>query len=262
MTTATSADGTPIEFVTYGDGPPLVIVGGATSTKEAAEPIAEALAGAGFTAVAIDRRGRGGSGDTRPFHDDSEVEDLAAVIAVVADGGPAAVHSHSSGAALALRAAAAGVPITTLSAFEPPYRVEGAPTPPDDYVAHLQELYDAERPEEMLEYFLTAGVGQPQAAVDAMKDQPMWAGLVALGHTTLYDARVLGDSRVPTALLASVSQPVLTLGSTGSPQWLQDAAIATADAVPDGRYESLAGEFHTAPPTVLAPVLAAFHTMG
>jgi alpha-beta hydrolase superfamily lysophospholipase len=261
MTTTTSADGTTLEYATFGDGPPLVVVGGATSTKEAAEPIALELAKAGYTAVTLDRRGRGGSGDTRPFSDEREVEDLAAVIAAVSDG-PAAVHSHSSGAALALRAAADGVPISTLSAFEPPYRVEGAPTPPDDYVAHLQELYDADRPEEMLEYFLTAGVGQPQAAVDAMKAQPMWSGLVALGHTTLYDARILGDSRVPVAQLARVTQPVLTLGSSGSPPWLRDAAVATADAVPDGRYQALDGEFHTAPPTVLVPVLAAFHTMG
>jgi pimeloyl-ACP methyl ester carboxylesterase len=261
MTTTTSADGTEIAYLTWGDGPPLVVVSGATGTKAASAELGPALAEAGFTAVAYDRRGRVDSGDTRPYAVEREIEDLTAVLTAVGDG-PVAVHAQSSGAALALLAAAAGAPIRTLSVFEPPYRVDGAPPVPADYVDRLQAMYDEDRRADMLEYFLTTGVGQPQEAVDAMKQQPMWEELVRLGQTTLYDARVLGDSAVPTDVLDRVEIPVLALGSTASIPWLPAAAQAAAAAVPDGRFQAVDGVFHNAPPEVLAPVLAAFHAMG
>jgi hypothetical protein len=209
--------------------------------------------------VTYDRRGRGDSGDTAPYAVEREIDDLAAVIG--ANGGAAGLHGQSSGGALANRATAAGLPVTSLSAFETPYRVDDGPKPPADYVEHLQELYDADRPEEMLEYFMTAGVGQPQEQVDQMKQMPFWDSLVPLGRTVLYDGLCLGSSQapVPTELLGSITVPVLCLGSTGSPDWLRAGAEASAKAAPDGRFVVLEGGFHSAPAAVLAPVLAEHH---
>lgn len=257
--TTRSADGTTIAYQAYGDGRPIVFVGGATQRKEDWIELAQALRGAGFTAVTYDRRGRGDSGDTAPYAVQREVEDLAAVIA--ANGGTAGVHGQSSGGALADRATAAGLPVTSLSTFETPYRVGEGPKPPADYLEHLQDLYDADQPEAMLEYFMTAGVGQPQEAVDQMKQLPFWGALVPLGRTVLYDGYCLGGSHapLPTDLLATITVPVLTLGSTGSPDWLRAGAEAVAAAVPDGRFVVLEGEFHSAPTPVLAPVLADHH---
>jgi len=257
--TTTSADGTTIAFLAFGQGPAVVIVGGATNRKEDWVELAEALAADGFTGVTYDRRGRGDSGDTRPFAVEREVEDLGAVIDAV--GAPAGVHTVSSGGAVAYRAIAAGVPIATLSAFETPYRVEGAPTPPADYTDHLQELYDADRREDMLAYFMTAGVGQPPEAVEQMKQMPFWEAMVPLGPTVLYDGLQLGGggTPLPTDLLARIDVPVLCVASTGSPDWLRDAASAAADVLPDATYTVLEGEFHSAPVSVLAPVLAAHH---
>src|SRR5262245_14451467 len=147
--TTSSADGTTIAFQSYGDGPSVVFVGGATQRKEDWTELAEALDGAGFRAVTYDRRGRGESGDTTPYAVEREIEDLAAVIS--ANGSAAGVHGQSSGGALANRATAAGLPITSLSTFETPYRVGDGPKPPAEYVEHLQELYDADDPSAMLE---------------------------------------------------------------------------------------------------------------
>jgi pimeloyl-ACP methyl ester carboxylesterase len=257
--TTRSADGTTIAYQAYGEGPAVVFVGGATQRKEDWTELAQALCEAGFTAVTYDRRGRGDSGDTTPYAVEREVEDLAAVIAV--NGGTAGVHGQSSGGALADRAAAARLPITSLSTFETPYRVGEGPQPPADYLEHLQDLYDADQPAAMLEYFMTAGVGQPQEAVDEMKRLPFWEALVPLGRTVLYDGYCLGSSHapLPTDLLATITVPVLTLGSTGSPDWLRAGAEAAAAAVPDGRFVVLEGEFHSAPTSVLAPVLADHH---
>ena len=77
-----------------------------------------------FSVFTYDRRGRGASGDTAPYAVEREIEDLAAVIA--AAGGSASVHGMSSGAALALKAAAAGLPITQLSVYEPPFTTDPA----------------------------------------------------------------------------------------------------------------------------------------
>lgn len=257
--TATSADGTTIAYQAYGEGPAVVIVGGATNRKEDWAELAEALARDGFTGVTYDRRGRGDSGDTRPYAVEREVEDLAAVIDAV--GAPAGVHTISSGGAVAYRAIAAGAPISTMSAFETPYRVEGAPTPPADYTDHLQELYDADRRSDMLVYFMTAGVGQPPEQVEQMRQMPFWDDLAQLGPTVLYDGLQLGGGQtpLPTELLQRIDVPVLSIASTGSPDWLRDAAKAAADAVPDGTFTVLDGEFHSAPTAVVAPVVAAHH---
>jgi pimeloyl-ACP methyl ester carboxylesterase len=257
--TTTSADGTTIAFQTYGEGPAIVIVGGATNRKEDWVELAQALAQDGFTGVTYDRRGRGDSADTRPFAVEREVEDLVAVIDAV--GAPAGVHTISSGGAVAYRAIAAGAPIASMSAFETPYRVEGAPLPPADYTEHLQALYDADRRGDMLAYFMTAAVGQPEEAVEQMRQMPFWDDLARLGPTILYDGLQLGGSQapLPTELLRGIDVPVLCIASTGSPDWLRDAASAAADAVPDGTFTVLEGEFHNAPVPVVAPVLAAHH---
>jgi hypothetical protein len=180
---------------------------------------------------------------------------------IAATGGKAGLHGQSSGGALADRGAAAGLPVTSVSAFETPYRVGNVPMPPADYVEHLQALYDADDPSAMLEYFMTAGVGQPQEAVDQMKQLPFWEALVPLGRTVLYDGYCLGSSQapLPTERLASITVPVLALGSSGSPDWLRAGARAVAGAAADGRYVELEGDFHTAPTSVLAPVLAEQH---
>lgn len=260
--TTTSTDGTTIAYQAYGTGPAIVTVGGATNRKEDWAELAEALAADGFTGVTYDRRGRGDSGDTRPYAVEREVEDLAAVIGAASQqGAPAGVHTISSGGAVAYRAIAAGAPIASMTAFETPYRVDGAPTPPADYIAHLQELYDADRRSDMLAYFMTAGVGQPPEAVDQMRQMPFWADLAQLGPTVLYDGLQLGGGAtpLPTDLLRGIDVPVLCLASTGSPDWLRDAAAAAADVVPDGTFTTLEGDFHQAPTHVVAPVVAAHH---
>ena len=257
--TTTSADGTAIAYLAYGEGAPVVIVGGATNRKEDWIELAQALANDGFTGVTYDRRGRGDSGDTRPFAVEREIEDLAAVIDAV--GAPAGVHTVSSGGAVAYRAIAAGVPIATMTAFETPYRVKGAPTPPAEYTDHLQELYDADRRGDMIEYFMTAAVGQPKEAVDQMRQMPFWDDFARLGPTILYDGLQMGGGRtpLPTALLQGIDVPVLCLASTGSPDWLRDAASAAVDTVSDGTFTVLEGEFHSAPTQAVAPVVAAHH---
>src|SRR5918996_4092991 len=114
----TSVDGTQIAFDRLGQGPPVVVVSGMFCDRHTTQELAEQLARQ-FSVINFDRRGRGDSGDAARYAVEREVEDLGALIAEA--GGKASVYGHSSGAGLALNAAASGLPITRLVLHEPPY---------------------------------------------------------------------------------------------------------------------------------------------
>jgi pimeloyl-ACP methyl ester carboxylesterase len=78
-----------------------------------------------FTEYNYDRRGRGDSGDTKPYAVAREVEDIEALIDEA--GGSAYLYGHSSGAALVLEAAIQlGQKIKKLALYDAPYNDEAA----------------------------------------------------------------------------------------------------------------------------------------
>src|SRR5512137_163645 len=139
MQKVTSKDGTAIAFDKTGQGPAIILVGGALSDRSAAVPLASLLA-PHFTVFAYDRRGRGDSGDTAPYAVEREVEDIDALIDTA--GGSAFVFGHSSGAVLALEAARGlSHKIPRLALYEPPFIVDDSRPPmPEDFRARLQGL--------------------------------------------------------------------------------------------------------------------------
>ncbi|MEV0347276.1 alpha/beta hydrolase [Nonomuraea sp. NPDC050680] len=260
MHTVLSADGTRIAYDRSGSGPALIYVTGALCDRSTGAPLAALLAPY-FTVFTYDRRGRGDSGDTAPYQVEREVEDLAAVIAEA--GGAAAAYGMSSGAALALRAAAQGVAITRLALFEPPYSPDDADRPARAraYEAELTELLTAGRRGDAVELFMTT-VGLPAELIGRMRGAPMWPALEALAPTLAYDAAVMGNgstgSALPVELAAKVGVPVLVADGGAGPAWLRDMARRLADALPEGRHRTLEGQTHDVDPQVLAPVLREF----
>jgi len=261
MPTVASKDGTAIAFDRSGSGPPLILVAGALSDRSAGAPGLIPLLQPKFTVFTYDRRGRGASGDTAPYAVAREVEDLDAI--VTAAGGSACVYGVSSGAALALEAAASGVSIAKLALFEPPYRVDDSvPRPPADLSQKVGELVSAGRRGDAVEYFLTKAVGLPSEAVAQMRTAPMWPGLEAFAPTLVYDFAVMGDGSIPIRRVASVTTPTLMIASETSPSWLQTAVRVVAESLPKARVRFLPGQFHNVPPQTLAPVLQEFFTGG
>lgn len=208
MDIATSADGTRIAYEQRGDGPVVVVVGGALSVAADAAGLAAALADRGFRAVAWDRRARGSSGDARGSTPDREVEDLAAVIEAV--GGDAAVLGHSSGAVLALLAASRGVPMHALFLSEPPLRF-GVDEPADDLADRLQRLVDEGRPDEAVVTFQLEGVGLPREMVEGVRASEQFAGLVPLAQSTVYDTQLVREVSTPSPAMLAVPAPVTVL---------------------------------------------------
>ncbi|MEU6812249.1 alpha/beta fold hydrolase [Streptomyces sp. NPDC046831] len=250
-----SRDGTPLAHHRSGQGPAVVLVHGAMSTGGTLAPLAAALSER-FSAVVYDRRGRGGSGDTAPYAVEREVEDLAAVIEAV--GGEASLYGISSGGALALRAAASGLPVRRVAVYEPPFVLdEDGVRERAQYSRDLNEALGQGRHGDAVELFLRLTGLAPEVVANA-RQAPLWAGMEALAPTLAYDDAVMGDGRIPRDLLASVTVPVLATAGGASPGPLRVAAQQVAQLVPRGTFRTLEGQSHAVEAEVLAPVLAEF----
>nr|BCJ78246.1 hydrolase [Niallia circulans] len=265
MKTVISKDGTPIAYDKSGQGPALILVTGAFSYRKFPGQVQLAeLLSERFTVYNYDRRGRGNSGDGQSYAVQREIEDLQAVIGEA--GGNAYVWGLSSGAVLALQAAAGGADIAKLALHEPPFIVDPADRkPPAGFTAHVNELIAAGRRDEAVRYFMTKGLGAPAFVVALMRLMPgVWSNLTAVSHTLPYDAALLDGymegKPLPAELWRSVTQPTLVLEGTESPPGLRHGAQALAQALPNAKLLSKKGLGHTKklPAPMIAAELTAF----
>lgn len=259
MQKARSSDTSEIAYEVIGQGPPLLLVGGAFCdhrARSAGKPLALELAES-FSVYCFDRRGRGQSTNTEPYSVAREVEDIAALIAVA--GGSAAVYGHSSGAVLAFEAAGAGLPISKLALYEPPIVLaELRPLPPADFATQLDGLVASDKRSEACELFLTKAVLVPPPVVAGMKGAAVWGNLQALAHTLSYDARITADAVGLLARAYAVQTPALVIEGQKSPAWMRGGVERLARALPKARYASLAEQDHDVNVKVLAPLLREF----
>jgi pimeloyl-ACP methyl ester carboxylesterase len=248
-----SADNTTIAYERTGTGPALILVDAALGFRGFGPmgELAGLLAG-DFTAVTYDRRGRGESTDTPPYTVDREVDDLAALIEQV--GGSAFVYGFSSGAVLALHAAARGLSIPKLALLEPPIPLEDQPEE-GDLGAEVAEMVAAGRRGDAVEHF-NRSIGVPEEMVAGLRDAPFWPGLEAAAHTLVYDTTITGS--INKEMMSSIDTPTLVVGSEASDDYLSSSARTVADTLPNGRFQALKGEWHGVPLEDLAPVLTEF----
>lgn len=253
-----SKDGTPIAYERSGTGPALILVDGALCCRTfgPSRKIAPLLA-PHFTVYVYDRRGRGQSGDTRPYSKDREVEDIAALTRET--GGPAHLLGLSSGGALALEAAASGLEIRKVAAYEPPFVHDGGHHSEPDHASQLEKLLAEGNRGAAVKYFMKDMVGAPAPVVVMMRLMPwVWSRLEAVAHTLPYDAAVMGEFEVPTARLATIRVPTLVMNGSQTDPRLQRAARAVADAIPGAHHRTLAGQTHNVKPGVLAPAVVEY----
>jgi pimeloyl-ACP methyl ester carboxylesterase len=208
-----------------------------------------------------DRRGRGDSGDTAPYAVEREIEDIDALIQEA--GGSAFVFGMSSGAVLALHAAAAGLAITKLALYEPPFMVDDTRPPlPKDYRERLIQLLVEGRRGDAVELFMTEAVGVSAETVAGMRGAPFWPAFEAVAHTLSYDDAIMGDTMtgkpLPTGRWATVTIPTLVIDGGASPPWARNAVEVLVDMLPDAQRRTLVGQTHQVDPEVLAPVLEEF----
>jgi pimeloyl-ACP methyl ester carboxylesterase len=263
MNRVTSKDGAPIAYDRQGRGPAVILVGGAFVDRSENAPLATELAER-FTVYNHDRRGRGHSGDTQPYAVDREIEDLQALIAEA--GGSAHLYGVSSGGALVLEAAAAGVAVDRLAVYEVPYNMaDDGPQRQREYVETLEGLLAAGRRGEAAELFMRVA-GATEEMITAARNSPVWPSLEALAPTLVYDAACMGNGQPPTDRLARITRPTLvaTGGASqdsfvgGGGDFFAKAADAIAASIPRAERQTIEGQTHMVDPKALAPVLERF----
>jgi pimeloyl-ACP methyl ester carboxylesterase len=258
METVTSKDGTRIAYEKLGSGPALILVDGALcSRKFGPMPKLAPLLAKHFTVYMYDRRGRGESGDTQPYSKQREIEDLRAL--VQAAGGKAHVLGLSSGGALALEAAASGVPFEKVVAYEPPY-VQGAANEAEPgHEQKLKALIAEGKRGDAVRYFMQDMIGAPKPVVVLMGLMPWIFGkLKAVAHTLPYDAAVMGNFSVPSNRLREVKVPTLVMHGSKTDNRLKTAAESVARSVPSAKHHVLDKQTHNVAPAALMPPVVEF----
>ena len=246
MKTVASADGTTIAYDETGIGKPLVCVPPALALRDVYRPLANELA-SDYRVITYDRRGRGDSTDAIKPEDvatyriEREIEDLAAVIAVLDD--TPAVLGYSSGARLALEAAAAGVPMTKIALYEPPFRPEKSEAA-DPIVAKLVDHITSGHPGEAVATFQIEGVGIPAEMVEGMRGRPGWTALEAIGQTVVYDATITAAPGISEAV-RRLPQPIVAINGAETWPTLIESARYAADMINNATLvEVPGGAFH------------------
>ncbi|HEU5138068.1 MAG TPA: alpha/beta hydrolase [Steroidobacteraceae bacterium] len=256
MPEVVSRDGTRIAYDKTGSGPSVILIDGAFCSREFG-PMKKlaAVLEKQFTVVSYDRRARGASGDTAPYAVQREIEDIDALMG--AAGGRVTLYGVSSGAVLALLAAAS-LPVAKLALYEPPFMVgPHARTLPPERTAVLTRMIAEDRRSDAVKYYMGDIIGIPRFMPFVFQFLPMWRKLKAVAPSLPYDSAVMGDFAIP-AEAGAIQVPTLVMAGTRTWPVLLDAARALAAAIPHARHETLAGQTHNVAAQAVAPVLEAF----
>jgi pimeloyl-ACP methyl ester carboxylesterase len=246
---ATSADGTRIAYEQSGSGRPLVLCHG-TSVERFSFRFLEPLLTDRFTLYAVDRRGRGESGDsTDDYAIEQEFADIAALVDSLAQ--PTDLFGHSYGATVALGAAPLARNLRRLVLYEP---APGVPQVDPNLLARLDALLAEGEREQLLSDFLTE-VGLDPDALEQLRASPLWKPRVAAAHTIPRELRAEESYRPDSNAFATLSIPVLLLLGSESPQWAREGSEVVQSVLPDSRVAVLEGQGHIA--IMTAPELVA-----
>ena len=242
----TSPDGVPIAVFSAGNGPPLVLVHGAAADHTTFRVVGPRLAER-FTIHAIDRRGRGASGDGTTYALEREFDDLAAVVDAVAAESeqPVDVVGHSFGGRVALGASLRTPNVRRLVIYESAPAAPGRPYAQPGLAEELATLRAAGRSDELYATFLRRVVGMAEADIAAYRAEPVWPVRVAAAPTIVRELEVEGHDGTLDAL-GGVAVPVLQLLGGDSPEAFRAATAALHARLANGRVVVIDGARHAA----------------
>lgn len=251
----TSRDGTEIGYFTSGDGSPLLLVHGALGDHTRWAALRQQLE-PHFTVHAMDRRGRGSSGDNPDYDVAREIEDVAAVIDAIAEeaGSQVDVVGSSAGASFAVGAAALTGNVRRLVLFEPPTR-QVLELLPAELTDRLDALLAAGDREGLLRLAYRVLVGLSDEEIDALSAQPAWPNRLAAAHTVPRELRIPPERLFDPQQATRVTVPALVLVGSATPPPFRASAQAVATALPNAQMAFLDGQGHAA--EMFAPDLVA-----
>ncbi len=239
----TSRDGTPISRWRSGEGSPLVLVHGTAADHNRWAPVLPAFE-QHFTVNAIDRRGRGGSGDAEDYAIDREFEDVAAVVDSV--GEPAVLLGHSYGALCALEAALLTRNVRKLVLYDPGIEVAGEEIYLHEVIERLEALLGAGDRDGVVATTMREVAGLPPETVEYMRSQPAWQARVDAAHTIPRELRAVKAYRFDPQRFGDLGVPTLVLSGGDSPAALRKAGETVDEALPDSRIVVMPAHGHAA----------------
>ena len=241
--TVTTEGGTPVAYWRYGQGPPLVLVHGTAADHSRWSPVLPALEKR-FTVYAVDRRGRGGSGDAEAYAVEREFEDVAAVVDSL--GQPVNLLGHSYGGLLALEVALLTPNVQRLVLYEPGIEAAGAEIYPHEIIGRMEAMLEAGDPEAVIEITMLEVAGLPPEAVEYMRTLPVWRARVDAAHTIPRELRAIKSYRLDPQRFENLGTPTLLLGGGDSPAALRKAVEALDEALSGSRKVVMEGQGHSA----------------
>jgi pimeloyl-ACP methyl ester carboxylesterase len=235
----TSQDGTPIAYQRSGSGPPLLLVHGAVGDHTRWASVLPTLE-QHFTVYAMDRRGRGESGDAPDYALEREFEDVAAMVDSI--GGQINLLGHSFGGLCALEAALGTSRLRRLVLDEPDVLAPADPS--DEALCRIRGLIDAGDREGALILFLGEIAKVSPRDIDTLRSLPSWPARVAMVHTALREQQALDNYRSDVARFKDLAVPtLLVLGGNSAPENRANIALLAA-SLPHSRIAVIPGEGH------------------
>lgn len=158
-----------------------------------------------FTVLAMDRRGRGHSGDGNGYAIEREYEDLVAVVESAGDA--VSVLGHSYGGFCALEAALLTDKVAKLVLYEPPL---GFLRSPPEVVQRLRSLLEVEERDELIAFFMREVAGLPPDQVELLRRQPAWEARLAAAGTIPREEAASREYRFEPGRFRDVHVPTLS----------------------------------------------------
>jgi pimeloyl-ACP methyl ester carboxylesterase len=242
--TVTSIDGTPIAYWRSREGPPLVLVHGTAADHSRWAPVLPAFKQR-FTVYAVDRRGRGGSGDSDDYAIEREFEDVAEVVDSLGEESVNLV-GHSYGALCALEAALLAKNVRKLVLYDPGIEVAGEQIYPPEVIERLEALLGARDRDGVVATTMREVAGLPPQTVEYMRSQPVWQARVDAAHTIPRELRAVKAYRLDAERFGDLGVPTLALSGGDSPAALRKAGEAVNEALPNSRIVVMPGHGHAA----------------
>lgn len=261
-----SRDGTPIAVFESGTATPgtrpLLLVHGTTADHLTFRMVGPLL-GRRRRLHAIDRRGRGASGDGPNYSIEREFEDVAAVAdALAADaGGTVDVVGHSYGGRCALGASLLTRSIRRIVCYEGGPAPAGLSYQPSGLADRLRAHLDRNDREAALETFMREIVGMDDAGMARFRADAVWPLRVAATPTILRELEAETAPAATLEALGSVNVPVLQVLGTASVPAFHEATAALDARLAHGtvaRIEGAAHAAHHTHPEAFVTVVEAF----
>ncbi|MDP8929724.1 MAG: alpha/beta hydrolase [Actinomycetota bacterium] len=253
-----SRDGTTIACERTGSGPPLILVHGAGSTRLTWRPVLPLLS-QWFTVYAVDRRGRGESGDAAEYALEREFEDVGAV--VEATGEAASLLGHSLGGLIALEAALLTDRVARLVLYEAVTSIEKTPT---EFIQRLERMVDDGEYERALVTFYQERAHLSPQEIDLVRSTPAWPDRVRAAPTLPRELDAHNAYEPRPDRFAALRVPTLLLSGTAIAEY-RAAMQEMKKVIPNSRLVVFEGQGHVAhatAPEAFASEVAAFLEMG